>query len=93
MTIILTLWRIIIGNKIARTIGMVVMAVLGALTFGKINQWKGASGQRAKDANTALKKTVKGAEDARKGRAEATEKLRKGKTPEEIVRGNDDAWS
>lgn len=84
---------LLINNKIARTIGMVVMAVLGALTFGKINQWKGASGQRAKDANAALKKTVDGADNARKGRAEANEALRKGKTPEEIVRGNDDAWS
>jgi DNA anti-recombination protein RmuC len=93
MTILITLWRVLTGNKIARTIGMVVMAVLGALTFGKINQWTGASGQRAKDANTALKKTVEGAANAREGRAEAVEKLRQGNTPEEIVRSNDDAWS
>lgn len=92
MTILLTLYRLITGNKIARTIGMVVMAVLGALTFGKINQWKGASVQRAKDANTALKKTVKGAEDARKGRADAAADLAKGMTPEEIRRKNDGKW-
>lgn len=92
MTILLTIWRLLTGNKIARTIGMVVMAVLGALTFGKINQWKGASGQRAKDANTALKKTVEGAEAARKGRAEAAADLAKGMTPEEIRRKNDGKW-
>ena len=32
-------------------------------------------------------------EAARKGRAEAVEKLREGQTPEDIVRGNDDAWN
>lgn len=53
----------------------------------------GAAKAKAKQADAALKKTVKGAEDARKGRAEANEKLRQGQTPEEIVRGNDDAWS
>jgi hypothetical protein len=35
---------------------------------------------------------VKGQEAARKGRAEAIEKLREGKTPEQIRRENDDDW-
>lgn len=55
--------------------------------------FKGRADAKAKADLRDLKKTVKGAENARKGRAEAIEKLRQGQTPEEIMRGNDDAWS
>lgn len=53
---------------------------------------QGAQGQKAKQAEAALKAATKGQEAARKGRIEANDKLRKGKTPEQIVRENDDAW-
>ena len=54
---------------------------------------QGAQGAKAKSDRVALDKTLKGQEAARKGRAEASADLAKGKTPEEIVRGNDDAWN
>ena len=54
---------------------------------------KGRSDAKAKADSRALDATVKGQEAARKGRAEAVEKLREGNTPEEIVRSNDDAWN
>jgi hypothetical protein len=43
-------------------------------------------------ADEGLKATTKGAEAARQGRVEATAKLAKGKTPEEIRRANDAKW-
>ena len=45
-----------------------------------------------KQAKAGLDATTKGNAAARKGKAEAAEKLKQGKTREQIVRGNDDAW-
>jgi len=53
---------------------------------------KGRADAKAKADSRALDATVKGQEAARKGRAEAVEKLRQGQTPEDIVRGNDAKW-
>lgn len=64
-------------------------AALGAYIMGRST---GAAKVRQKNAESALKATTKGAEAARKGRAEATADLAKGKTPEQIVRENDNAW-
>ena len=44
------IWNFLIGNKIARTIGMVVMAVLGVLTFGQLKRSQGAREAKAKQA-------------------------------------------
>jgi hypothetical protein len=92
MTILLTLWRILTGNKLARTIGAVLMAVAGVLTFGAIKKREGAQAARADAAVKAAKAERKGAEEARKGRADANADLAKGKTPEEIRRQNDGKW-
>ena len=70
--------------------------ILGALGVGAAyltGRSGGAAKVRRRQAEAALDATVKGQEAARKGRAEAIKKLREGKTPEEIVRGNDDAWN
>jgi hypothetical protein len=82
------IWQFLTGNKIARTIGMVVMAVLGVLTFGAMKKREGARDARQKRAEA----TVKRVEAGSKGAAEAEADLRAGKTPEDIVRGNDNAW-
>jgi hypothetical protein len=69
--------------------------ILGALGIGAAyltGRSGGAAKMKRRQAGAALDATVKGQEAARKGRAEAVEKLRGGKTPEEIVRSNDDAW-
>jgi len=55
MTILLTLWRILTGNKLARTIGAVLMAVAGVLTFGAIKKREGAQAARADAAVKAAK--------------------------------------
>ena len=49
------IWTFLTGNKIARTIGMVVMAVLGVLTFGAVKKREGAQGQKAKEAAARAK--------------------------------------
>jgi len=77
------IWRLILGG-----LWRPLLAVLGAAGV----YVKGRADAKAKADSRALDATVKGQEAARKGRAEAVEKLRQGKTPEEIVRGNDDAW-
>ena len=70
------------------------LAAAGAALLGVLGVYvKGRSDAKAKADSRALDATVKGQEAARKGRAEAVEKLREGKTPEEIVRSNDDAWN
>ncbi len=69
------------------------IAAAGAALLGALGLYfKGRSDAKAKADSRALDATVKGQEAARKGRAEAVEKLREGKTPEEIVRGNDRDW-
>ena len=77
------IWKLILGG-----LWKPLLAVLGALGLYA----KGRSDAKAKADSRALDATVKGQEAARKGRAEAVEKLREGKTPEEIVRGNDRDW-
>ncbi len=69
--------------------------ILGALGIGAAyltGRSGGAAKAKQRQSEAALDATVKGQEAARKGRAEAVEKLRQGKTPEEIVRGNDRDW-
>ena len=77
------IWRLILGG-----LWRPLLAVLGAAGV----YVKGRADAKAKADSRALDATVKGQEAARKGRAEAVEKLRQGKTPEEIVRGNDRDW-
>ena len=77
------IWKLILGG-----LWRPLLAVLGAAGL----YVKGRADAKAKADSRALDATVKGQEAARKGRAEAVEKLRGGKTPEEIVRSNDDAW-
>jgi hypothetical protein len=52
------IWQFLIGNRIARTLGMIVMAVLGVLTFGAVKKREGAQDARAKDAARAAKETI-----------------------------------
>lgn len=77
------IWKLILGG-----LWKSLLAVLGAVGIYA----NGRRDAKAKADSRALDATVKGQEAARKGRAEAVDALRKGKTPEEIVRGNDDAW-
>lgn len=86
------IWKLILGNPIARLVAKIAGIALAAVTFGAWQRRQGAQGAKAKADSRALDATVKGQEAARKGRAEAIKKLRDGKTPEEIVRSNDDAW-
>ena len=77
------IWKLILGG-----LWKPLLAVLGAAGL----YVKGRADAKAKADSRALDATVKGQEAARKGRAEAVEKLRQGKTPEQIRRENDDAW-
>jgi hypothetical protein len=65
-----------------------LLAVLGAAGV----YVKGACRRQGEGRQPRTRRHREGQEAARKGRAEAIKKLREGKTPEEIVRGNDDAW-
>lgn len=58
---------LLFNNKIARTIGMVVMAVLGVLTFGAVKKREGARDAKAKADLRDLKgfkKTTERMQDA-----------------------------
>ena len=88
MSIRRTIWRLITGNRIARTVGVIVMAVLGVLTFGAVKKREGMRDAKAKQTEA----TLKGIQAGAKGAAKAETDLRAGKTPEDSVRGNDDAW-
>jgi succinate dehydrogenase/fumarate reductase flavoprotein subunit len=57
------IWTFLTGNKIARTIGMAVMAVLGVLTFGAVKKREGAQAAKAKQAADAAKAKEKTIED------------------------------
>jgi len=69
------------------------IAAAGAALLGILGVYvKGRRDAKAKADSRALDATLKGQEAARKGRAEAVEKLRQGQPPEDIVRGNDAKW-
>lgn len=42
------LWTILTTNKLARALGIAVMAILGVLTFGAVKKREGAQDQKAK---------------------------------------------
>jgi hypothetical protein len=69
-----------------------LLGAIGAVGLFLTGRSSGKAKAKQKQAEAALDKTVKGQEAARKGRSEATDQLAKGKTPEEIVRQNDDKW-
>lgn len=84
------IWTIIKGLipgvwKYIAAAGVALAGVLGIYA-------KGRSDAKAKADSKALDATVKGQEAARKGRAEATEQIAKGKTPEEVRRQNNAKW-
>ena len=69
-----------------------IASILGALRafLTGLAFWRwGAERERRKAAENALQ----GAEEGRKGASEAKDKLKDGKTPEQIVRENDGSWS
>lgn len=83
MTILSFLWRFTIGGAwkwLAAGAGLVGLYL------------KGRADAKARSDGRALDATLKGQEAARKGRAEATDQLAKGKTPEEVRRQNDGKW-
>jgi hypothetical protein len=49
------IWTFLTGNRIARTIGLAVMAVLGVLTFGAVKKREGAQEARSEAAAKAAK--------------------------------------
>ena len=63
----------------------------GAEDLG-VSDREAAKAAKAKQDAAALKATAEGQEAARKGRAEATGKLGKGATPQEIKEANDAKW-
>lgn len=63
MTILLTIWRLITGNPIARAIGGALVAIAGILTFGAIKKREGARAARSKAAAEAAKAKEKTIED------------------------------
>lgn len=87
------IWSVITGNPIARLLAKIAGIALAVVTFGAWQRRQGAQGAKAKSDRQALDATVKGQEAARKGRAEAVDKLRQGKTPEDIVSSNDSKWN
>lgn len=69
-----------------------ILGAIGGAVLFITGRSSGAAKVKRKQAEAALDATVEGAEAARKGRAEATDQLAKGKTPEEIRRQNDGKW-
>ena len=86
------IWTLLTGNPIARLLAKIAGIALAVLTFGAWQRRRGAQAEKAKSDKRVLDATIKGQEAARKGRAEAAEALKQGKTPEEIVRGNNRDW-
>jgi len=67
MTILLTLWRLIAGNKVARAIGGALMAIAAVLTFGALKKREGARTAKSDAAIKAAKdyqKTTERIQDA-----------------------------
>jgi len=88
------IWELISGlmPDLWGYVAMAGTAIVGALGLYFKGRSDGAAKVERKQAEAGLKATTEGREAARTGKAEAVDALRKGKTPEEIVRGNDNAW-
>ena len=56
------LWTILTTNKLARALGIAVMAVLGVLTFGAVKKREGAKDQKAKQDVANAKATIQALE-------------------------------
>lgn len=56
------LWTILTTNKLARALGIAVMAVLGVLTFGAVKKREGAQDQKAKHDAANAKATIQALE-------------------------------
>jgi hypothetical protein len=82
------IWSMITGNPIARLLAKVVGIALAIVTFGAWQRRQGAQAAKEKQAEAV----AKGVEAGAKGAAKAEADLRAGKTPEDIVRGNDHEW-
>lgn len=59
---ITTLWTILTTNKLARALGIAVMAILGVLTFGAVKKREGAKDQKAKQDAANAKATIQALE-------------------------------
>lgn len=57
------LWTILTTNKLARALGIAVMAVLGVLTFGAVKKREGARDQKAKTDAANARETIKAHEE------------------------------
>ena len=56
------LWTILTTNKLARALGIAVMAILGVLTFGAVKKREGAQDQKAKQDAANAKATIQALE-------------------------------
>lgn len=65
MTILLTFWRLLTGNPIARALGIAIIAVLGVLTFGKVKRREGVKVGRKEERAEAKKRDTEHAQDIR----------------------------
>ncbi len=59
---IAAIWTILTTNKLARALGIAVMAVLGVLTFGAVKKREGAKDQKAKQDVANAKATIQALE-------------------------------
>ena len=59
---IAAIWTILTTNKLARALGIAVMAVLGVLTFGAVKKREGAKDQKAKQDAANAKATIQALE-------------------------------
>lgn len=82
------IWTLLTGNPIARALAKIAGLALAVLTFGAWQRRQGAQAAKEKQAEAV----AKGVEAGAKGAAKAEADLRAGKTPEDIVRGNDHEW-
>ena len=57
------IWSLLLNNPVARLIGKIALGILFLLTFGKVNQWLGAQGAKAKEAEKRAKAHQKTIED------------------------------
>ncbi|MGL4634926.1 MAG: hypothetical protein ACRCWF_03005 [Beijerinckiaceae bacterium] len=68
------------------------VVILGALAFLALFAAKISANTASRIRGKQAKATIKGIEAGSKGAAKAQDDLRKGKTPDQIVRENDSKW-
>ena len=93
MDILLNLLNLLMGNELIQYAVGGLVALIGGFVWLRSRDRKNVKKGRGQVETEIKTNTTENVERGRKATMAATNEMRKGKAPEQVVRDNDDAWS